>query len=709
MRFLRYAAVGALALLCMLSARTSAHAQASAALSGFVSGIDGKAVSGALVRVTGQNITLTTATDSAGRFAFETLTVGTYILEVVKGTLDAKRSIELGIGGLDISIPLVEYKTIGSVTASRTPAAARSGTDVTLGAAMLSRMPGATGLPGILLQLPSAARGSNGQIHINGDHNGLNYYLDGVQLPSNLNTVMGNAIDPSDIGFMDALEGAYPAQYGDRFAAVLNIGARAYAGGPAVSADVNAGSFGQSSGTFGYHVGFEDGAALSFTSQISQTGRGLEPAVPDAPHNRGSDANQFLRFNAPVHGTDSLNLDVIHSLQTFQIPPDLSNGVPAETDDNEMQNSTFVSLQYRHAVGAHGSISFGPSLKVSHVLDTNDLANDLAPAAGSSCTDFSDCGFFSVYADRISRDYRFATDYALKSQRHDVRGGILYGSTVVDKNYAITLQSGNALDPSGGTFTAIDTSPNVGHELEAYAQDSWKMGSLYQLDYGFRMDAFQVFSTDFNDGFSQWSPRVKLTRNLGAHASVYAYYGRLFEPFSVESVSPATAAKLYTAADSPGAVFDLRPERDSLYEAGGHVMLGSTEIGLRLSHRVAADWIDDTQVGATNLHQDINFPQGRVDLQSLYIQHLLPGAGRVYMSLTHSLARNSANCETQLLQNCAAAGAPGGPLVPADHDQRWDGNAGVVVNDARGGWFAADAEYGSGLSGVPPHLTFDVT
>jgi hypothetical protein len=73
-------------------------------------------------------------------------------------------------------------------------------------------------------------------------------------------------------------------------------------------------------------------------------------------------------------------------------------------------------------------------------------------------------------------------------------------------------------------------------------------------------------------------------------------------------------------------------------------------------------------------------------------------------------------CETQLLAPCF--GTPN-DWAPADHDQNWDANGGLLLNDRRGGWFAIDGEYGSGLSSaycapqtsnckVPPHTTFDV-
>ncbi len=502
-----------------------------------------------------------------------------------------------------MSVTLAKLATIGRVVvATGNPVARRSGTDVSVDASQLAHLPTGASLPSILAQLPSAAMGSNGQVHVNGDHNGLNYYIDGVQVPSNLNRVLGTEVDPADIGYLDVLEGAYPAQYGDKFAAVLNIGTKAYAGPPGFDLSAEGGSFGTFQGSFSAHAPIgARGGSISFASFLGRNDWGLDPPVTDPVHNDSSDANQFLRVSLPVAANDTLNFDAIHSLQTFQIPPDTASGVPAATDDDEFQNDTFVALQYRHDIGGHGSLQFGPSLKVSNILDTNDLTNDLAaggpppPPGQINCIDFTDC-VFSVYANRTARDYRFNVDYTLKSAHHTIRAGALYDAASILKDYVITLQPFSAKNPAG-TFTATDTSPNAGHQQEAYLQDSWSMGNAYLLDYGLRMDAFQIFSTNFDQGYAQWSPRIKLTRFFGPRTSVYAYYGRLFVPFSFENVNPVTAAALYYAP--PPQTFDLRPQRDSLYELGAHIPLGPADLGIRIMHKVSTDWIDDTQVGAT--------------------------------------------------------------------------------------------------------------
>ena len=214
-----------------------------------------------------------------------------------------------------------------------------------------------------------------------------------------------------------------------------------------------------------------------------------------------------------------------------------------------------------------------------------------------------------------------------------------------------------------------------------------------------------------------FSPRVKLTRLLSPRASVYAFYGRFFTPFSFENVSPE-AAYIFNLPLTPTlAQFDLKPQRDSVYEVGGHLPVGAGDLGLRIMQKNATDLIDDTQVGLTQLHQDINYQVGRIATQSAYLHMPIgSGQGSYYVTANHTYSENK-GCETQLLAPCF--GSPT-DWTPADHEQRWGATAGVVLNSTRGGWFSMDGEYGSGLSsagcpqGTPgyckytPHTIFSV-
>jgi hypothetical protein len=728
----------------MLFVAVAACAQRAWALgSTFLSGTvtaHGQPAAAATVTVSGNNTLVTTRSDAQGHFGFSGLDVGTYVVHASTPDGDASASIDLGSSGAHVDLALQGLKEIGHTAIAlhvSAPPIHGSGTDLTLNQTLLSRAPAGGTFPGILLQLPGSARGANGAVHINGDHGDINYIVDGVPVPQELNRIVGSEFDPADVAYVEVLQGAYPAEYGERFASVVNISTRSGVGPPGYTAEITAGSYAHLDSLLGYHAPVGTGS-LVVALRNERTERGFDPPNFDSPHNDASNANQFLRFTQPV-GSDFYNLTLSHSYHTYQIPNDVANGEPANTDDNETQDDLFTALEYHHAIGDRGLLTFGPAYKRSHIRDFGDPTNDwtygeaLTLANGGTSTDCANalanpttfgpatCAY-SLSGDKTASDYRFNLDYALRSAVHEIRFGGAYDITEVSKLYAIDLQPGNFLAPvlapanAAGPFDVVDNAPNNGHTEETYIQDSWHMGERYQLDYGLRFDAFQLGSTQFHDGASMFSPRIKLTRQFGARASAYVFYGRFFTPFSFENVSPAAAQLVNEPLQPSIAAFDLKPQRDSDYEIGGHLPLANGDLGLRVMQKNATDLIDDTQVGVTNLHQDINYQLGRIATQSLYYQHGLTHGGRSYVSFNHTYSVNK-GCETQLLAPCF--GSPT-DWTPADHEQRWGATAGLIAIDRRGGWFSLDGEYGSGLSsascppGTPgfckrtPHTTFDL-
>ena len=725
-RAARIAPALCLVFLLVLTSFGAAFAQAAASLSGTVTA-DGRPVKGAVVTAVGSNVALHTQTDAQGRFTFAAVPIGTYDVDANAADGTASLRVDVPSEGAEVTLGLSGMKVIGRTSVTARPPLGGSGTDLDLDSQQLTRSPASGSLPALLLQLPGAARGANGVVHLNGDHGDVNYIVDGVPIPQELNRNIGTEFDPGDIAFIQAIQGAYPAQYGERFATVINATTRNGAGPPGFTAELAAGSFTSLDADIAYHAPIGLGS-LIVAGRNERSTRGLDPPNVDSPHNDFSNANQFLRYTQPA-GNDFINLTLSHSYQTFQIPNDVNGGAPARTDDNETQNDFFGTLQYRHPIGDHGSLAFGPTYKRSEIRDFGDPPNDFIygeaqnPGAPADCAQAlissgpivggivtnpvpnpavaysnATCAF-SLHADRTAIDVGGILDYDNQSRRHDVRFGGVYDATTVAKDYQIAQQPGNFLAPiftpftPGRAYTVVDDAPNAGHLTALYLQDSWKMGN-YQLDYGLRSDTFLVASTQFDDGFAQISPRVKLTRNFNARDSAYVFYGRYFTPFSLENVSPVAAYTLNLPLQSTVAQFDLKPERDSVFEIGAHFGAGKGDLGIRVMQKDATDAIDDTAVGVTNLHQDINYALGRIATQSAYYQLGFGRASRFYASVTHTYSVNK-GCETQLLAPCFGQS---GDWTPADHDQRIDISSGIIANDRRGGWFSLDGEYGSGLS-----------
>lgn len=679
------------------------------------------------VTATGNNLTVTTATDARGHFSFPPLALGSYDVEAHDGDFHGFVRVDLGSGGATITITLQRLAEIGHAAVSESPSLTihGSGSDVILNSAALTHLPFNNSFTEMETQMPGAAQGADGVVHVNGDHGVINYMIDGVALPQELNRDIGSEININNLSFIDLIEGAYPAQYGLKFGAVFNMSSLAGIGPAGFDGYASFGSYTTGASTIGYHSPLPGGGGYDVALSGTTTTRGLDPPDFNSPHNDASSFGQFARFTLPAGGNNFTNITFFNSHDTFAIPNDIAYGEPGDTDDNEMQADTYLAAQFHHTIGNTGVFSYGPAINESRIQDFGDPANDwtygeslnLTPPPfgnGGSPTDCANaftvaptnpaafptmCGV-SLADSRTELDYIMQGDYTQAFGAHTVAAGVSYDATRVLKDYAITLQPDNFLAPiltpntPDAPATVIDDSPNIGNTYQSYVQDSWRMSRIWEADYGLRYDYFTIASTDFRRGFGAFSPRLKITRLFGDRASLYAYIGRFFEPFSLENVSPQAAHLLNLPLQATVAQFDLKPERDTQLELGGHLPLGAGDLGFRVWQKNANDLIDDTEVGVTLLHQDINYVLGRLSQEALTYSQPLTASGRAYFSFAHVVSLNS-RCETQLLAPCF--GQPTG-FTPADHEQRYTMTSGILLNDRRGGWFSADAYYGSGLS-----------
>ncbi len=79
-----------------------------------------------------------------------------------------------------------------------------------------------TQLNQVILQAPGAAQDSFGQLHIRGEHNGLQYRLNGIIIPEGI-SVFGQTLDPRLAESVKLITGALPAEYGDRTAGIIDV------------------------------------------------------------------------------------------------------------------------------------------------------------------------------------------------------------------------------------------------------------------------------------------------------------------------------------------------------------------------------------------------------------------------------------------------------------------------------------------------------
>jgi outer membrane receptor for ferrienterochelin and colicins len=103
----------------------------------------------------------------------------------------------------------------------------------------------------VVMQAPEVAQDSFGQFHVRGEHNGLQYRLNGIILPEGI-SVFGQALDPRLISSMTLITGALPAEYGLRTAGIIDLKTKSGVIDPGGSVSIYGGSHGTVEPSFNY-------------------------------------------------------------------------------------------------------------------------------------------------------------------------------------------------------------------------------------------------------------------------------------------------------------------------------------------------------------------------------------------------------------------------------------------------------------------------
>src|ERR1700744_478992 len=215
-----------------------------------------------------------------------------------------------------------------TVTAERL-AAARNGIQTqtrastyTITSKDIDNQPGGenTALNQVILQAPGVAQDSFGQLHIRGEHNGLQYRINGIILPEGI-SVFGQTLDPRLAESVRLITGALPAEYGNRTAGIIDIQTKTgvFDNGGAISMYGGSHStlspsvaYGGSSGHFNYFV---SGDYTTNTLGIESPDGSSDPR-----HDRTQQWHGFAYLQEILDQNSSVSAVLGTSNAIFQIP-----------------------------------------------------------------------------------------------------------------------------------------------------------------------------------------------------------------------------------------------------------------------------------------------------------------------------------------------------------------------------------------------------
>src|ERR1700678_3285112 len=533
-------------------------------------------------------------------------------------TTDASASASASAGA---QAPLQEIQvTAQRLNEARTTIETQTGASTyTIDSQAIAAMPGGENaqLNQVLLQAPDVVQDSFGQIHVRGDHNDLQYRLNGIILPEGI-SVFSQTLSPWLISSLKLITGALPAEYGLRTAGIIDLSTNSGLLQPGGQVSVYGGShstfqpsaeYGGSDGQYTYYI----------TGDYKQDNLGIElPNGSSNPlHDHTTQGHAFSYLEDIIDSSDRLSLIMGFSDDEFQIPnqqglqPSLGLNVNGQTaylsdDLNERQHelTEYAIATWQHSEGAL-NLQTSLSARYTSLHFAPDLVGDLL--------------YNGIAQDAFKDDTAIGwqTDGAYKlSDSHTVRAGLYYqhDSAKSDTTSLVLPIDSTGAQTSNVPLSIVQNGTQVQQIESVYLQDEWKPWSPLTINYGLRFDRYSAYSSG-----SQVSPRVNAVWEFDTGTTLHGGYSRYFTPPPFELVGSGTFTQFAgTTAVPPGSnTLDTAPlaERSNYYDLGVQQTLLDKKLTLGVDsfYEQAQHLIDEGQFGAPIILTPFNYRYGLIE------------------------------------------------------------------------------------------------
>ena len=464
----------------------------------------------------------------------------------------------------------------------------------------------------VLLQAPGVVQDSYGGLHVRGDHANLQYRINGVMIPESISG-FGQALDARTIQNVKLLDGALPAQYGLRTAAVVDITTKS---GHDLGNGGSVGITGGSNATLNPNAsvwGSKDRWSWFFTGNYLESDAGIEnPTSSRKPiHDHTNQVKGFGDISYLIDNDTRLSLLFGVANNRYQIPNnpgqipafgylDTVDFNSADLDQRQRETTRFGVLALQGRLGATGyQLSLGQ--RYSRLAYTPDRIGEL---------------MFNGVASNVTRSNRASTLQADFSTplggRHTLRYGI-WGSfeRAVSGNDAWVFPADADGEQAGTTpINILDGSRLVAKTWSAYVQDEWSLAENWTLNVGLRGDRYQLVRSE-----SQLSPRLGLVWQASDGTTVHAGYSRYFTPPATEMIASFNIAKFDGTTNAVADSGNNTPlaERSDYFDVGVQQRLGDAwTLGVDAYYRKVRRLQDEGQFGSALVYSTFNYAEGRV-------------------------------------------------------------------------------------------------
>jgi outer membrane receptor for ferrienterochelin and colicins len=580
----------------------------------------------------------------------------------------------------------------------------------TIDSEAISATPGGanTLLNQVVLQAPDVAQDSFGQYHVRGEHNGLQYRINGVILPEGI-AVFGQSLDPRLISSISLVTGALPAEYGLRTAGIIDITTKSGLQAPGGFVSLYGGSHGEVEPSLAY-----GGGAGSFsyfvTGDFLRNDLGIEsPDGSSNPiHDHTTQYHGFGYFEDILDEENRVALMLGSSVGKFQIPnlygeePSLGLEVdglrdyPSQAlDENQREVTQFGALSWQHSAGAlnvqtsfigrYSSLTFEP-----------DFPGDLLFTGIAQ----------NAYKQNVAYAAQTDADYHL-SEQHTLRWGLFLQSDHSISDTASQVLLADAASPTGfqtTPTTIVDDGTATEWIYSGYLQDEWKALADLTVNYGLRFDKFTAYTSDH-----QFSPRLNVVWQALDDTTVHAGYSRYLSPPPFELVGGKDIA-LFQNTSSPPLTPQATPpqaEHANYYDAGvQQKVTHALTVGLDTYYKQSTNLVDEGQFGAPIILTPFNYRYGKQYGAELTFNYTTSDFN-AYLNLAVQSAKGKDIDSAQFNFSPDDLTYIANNWIHLDHEQQHtaSGGASYLWNGTR---FSADFLLGSGLRAdleLPPGET----
>jgi hypothetical protein len=694
----------------------------------------------ATLELSAANTRLDATTDAGGQFCFRPLEPGEYELTVhARGFRTNQRKVIVHAGEskrLTISLSLEAVAEQVTVAEGSADVGSLNVAQTQVGSGLLRNLPSESvnaALSSILtLTTPGVAADSNGVFHPLGEHAETSVSIDGQPISDQQSRIFSNQISASAIEEMRTLQGAPPAEFGDKTSLLVEATTRS---------GLNAG---KSSGTISMGYGsFETPTAdvtlaagsRTFGNFVALDGvdshRFLDTPEFQPRHARGNAESVFDRFDWHPSDATSLHLNASAARSWFQVPNTYDQQAAGQ-DQRQHMTSFNVGLAFSRVLSPtllltantwvrQDRVNYFPSaelladqpatLSQSRRLTSTGFRTDLSYSRGRHTAKSG----VQVQVTPLSEAFRTGlTDPAFNSPCVDASGAPVGNASFTSSSqcaaagYAENTAYQPALLPfdltRGGALFQFRGATTI-HEESAYLQDSITLGQFH-LNLGLRYDHYAGLSNG-----SGIQPRTGITYQVRSTGIVlHVSYARVFlTPYNENLILSSATGAGGLANGSLGAtsVQPLTPAQRNQFNVGLQQQLGS-----KLS--VQAEYFWKFTGGAYDFNTILNTP---LNFPIQFRKSKIDGAlARVTLNNVHGFSAFSVlgHSRSRLFSPEIGGinfGTAYAPVARPDHDQGFEQTTNLQYqfsqNSMKGLWTGLTWRFDSGLVvvSVPDYAT----